>query len=477
MSCFKACFGGGGSSPRDQKERESRYVVGGESRGGPSPATAADAAATSGQLNGNGAASLATASGAVGLGQAQGNEQGVATSSSVNVGSSTAVSSAANGLGSGGGEGGKGGGGKIVASVGFTGPESTQRPISTVSPLVKAKSVSASSDGNSSNNAEFQALTTPKSIFHTTAQNHVVHQEATRPPRAGKENLVKDSDSACVPGAKVFVSEQWLQVPYFSQFRGLTGVLTRRGVNGVTWYATFPGLLEQAFSTGMHGQHVLAYATESEELSQQNVAVERKQEDAHALGRNQPQQQQQPSPPKPRTSLPPLAAVGAVVPPPSAFVAQQPFAAHPPKPTAQDIHGMGSARKDRPSTARSRQLMGAPPLGSGRSQMSARGGKNLSLQVGPNAVRMRASCHAMSTRRLSLWVFLLALSSSSSLQCARSCRLPSHHHGPCQCSLLLPLRPCLDRGDSSRRVDDWEGKQDWKAVQVSRMGRVRTVRQ
>jgi hypothetical protein len=386
MSCFKACFGGGGSSPRDQKERGSRYVVGGESQGGPSLATAADAAATSG-LNGNGAASLATAAEAGGFGQAKESEQGAAASSGANVGSSTAVSSAANGGGGGGGVGGKGGG-KIVASVGFTGPESTQRPISTISPLIKANSIS--SDGNSSNNAEFQALTTPKSIFHTTAQNHVVDQEATRPPRAaggGKENLVKDSDSACLPGAKVFVSEQWLQVPYFSQFRGLTGVLTRRGVNGVTWYATFPGLLEQAFSTGMHGQHVLAYATESEHPSQPIVAAERMQEDAQAPPRNQQQQQQQQqaSPPKPRASLPPLAAVGAVVPPPSAFVAQQPFAAHPPKPTAQDIHGMGSARKDRPSTARSRQLMGAPPLGSGRSQMSARGGKNLGLQVGRNA--------------------------------------------------------------------------------------------
>jgi len=76
----------------------------------------------------------------------------------------------------------------------------------------------------------------------------------------GPEVLVKDGDTKCKAGTPVMVAEKWLSVPYFQQFQGLTGTLTRRGVSGVTWYAQFPGLFEQAFSTGMHGQHVLCYA-------------------------------------------------------------------------------------------------------------------------------------------------------------------------------------------------------------------------
>ena len=61
-------------------------------------------------------------------------------------------------------------------------------------------------------------------------------------------------------------------MPYFKQFNGLRGKLTRRGVNGATWYAAFPGCPEQAFSTGMHGQFILCYAPASvRELSAMSV--------------------------------------------------------------------------------------------------------------------------------------------------------------------------------------------------------------
>ena len=75
------------------------------------------------------------------------------------------------------------------------------------------------------------------------------------------EVLVRDGDVQCIPGADVAVSKRWLDVPYFKQFNGLAGKLTRRGVNGATWYATFTGCPEQAFSTGMHGQYILCYAS------------------------------------------------------------------------------------------------------------------------------------------------------------------------------------------------------------------------
>ncbi len=74
------------------------------------------------------------------------------------------------------------------------------------------------------------------------------------------EVLVRDSDPQCIPGANVLVSKRWQHVPYFKQFNGLRGKLTRRGVNGATWYAAFAGCPEQAFSTGMHGQYILCYA-------------------------------------------------------------------------------------------------------------------------------------------------------------------------------------------------------------------------
>ena len=74
------------------------------------------------------------------------------------------------------------------------------------------------------------------------------------------EVLVRDSDPQCIPGAEVQVSKRWQDVPYFKQFHGVGGKLTRRGVNGATWYAAFTGCPEQAFSTGMHGQYILCYA-------------------------------------------------------------------------------------------------------------------------------------------------------------------------------------------------------------------------
>lgn len=74
------------------------------------------------------------------------------------------------------------------------------------------------------------------------------------------EVLVRDSDPQCIPGAEVRVSKRWQDVPYFKQFHGVRGKLTRRGVNGATWYAGFTGCPEQAFSTGMHGQYILCYA-------------------------------------------------------------------------------------------------------------------------------------------------------------------------------------------------------------------------
>ena len=74
------------------------------------------------------------------------------------------------------------------------------------------------------------------------------------------EVLVRDSDPQCIPGAEVQVSKRWQDVPYFKQFHGVRGKLTRRGVNGATWYAAFTGCPEQAFSTGMHGQYILCYA-------------------------------------------------------------------------------------------------------------------------------------------------------------------------------------------------------------------------
>ena len=72
--------------------------------------------------------------------------------------------------------------------------------------------------------------------------------------------LVRDSDPQCIPGAEVQVSKRWQDVPYFKQFHGVRGKLTRRGVTGATWYAAFTGCPEQAFSTGMHGQYILCYA-------------------------------------------------------------------------------------------------------------------------------------------------------------------------------------------------------------------------
>jgi hypothetical protein len=77
---------------------------------------------------------------------------------------------------------------------------------------------------------------------------------------AAQEELVRDGDVRCKPGADVAVSEKWLQVPYFTQFKGLKGKLTRRGVNGAVWFASFPGHGEQNFNTGMHGQYILCYA-------------------------------------------------------------------------------------------------------------------------------------------------------------------------------------------------------------------------
>lgn len=76
----------------------------------------------------------------------------------------------------------------------------------------------------------------------------------------GEEVMVRDSDTRCAPGADVLVSERWLHVPYFKPFTGVRGKLTRRGVNGATWYAAFPGCPEQAFSTGMYAQYILCYA-------------------------------------------------------------------------------------------------------------------------------------------------------------------------------------------------------------------------
>ncbi|KAJ1493368.1 hypothetical protein T484DRAFT_1768890 [Baffinella frigidus] len=78
---------------------------------------------------------------------------------------------------------------------------------------------------------------------------------------AAGEATVRDGDEACRPGAAVMVSARWTSVAYFQQFADQQGVLTRRGPHGGTWYACFPGSQEVAFSTGMHGQFVLAYST------------------------------------------------------------------------------------------------------------------------------------------------------------------------------------------------------------------------
>jgi hypothetical protein len=72
---------------------------------------------------------------------------------------------------------------------------------------------------------------------------------------------VRDGDKDCRPGTAVMISSRWAHVAYFKPFAGLQGVLTRRGPHGGTWYACFPGSTEHAFSTGMHGQHVLSYST------------------------------------------------------------------------------------------------------------------------------------------------------------------------------------------------------------------------
>jgi hypothetical protein len=90
------------------------------------------------------------------------------------------------------------------------------------------------------------------------AHNGLPHERAQQP--ADGEVLVRDSDPQCIPGADVLVSKRWQHVPYFKQFNGVRGKLTRRGVNGATWYAAFTGCPEQAFSTGMHGQYILCYA-------------------------------------------------------------------------------------------------------------------------------------------------------------------------------------------------------------------------
>ena len=78
---------------------------------------------------------------------------------------------------------------------------------------------------------------------------------------AAGEVTVRDGDEECKPGTAVMVSVRWTQVAYFQQFAEQQGVLTRRGPHGGTWYACFPGSQEVAFSTGMHGQFVLAYST------------------------------------------------------------------------------------------------------------------------------------------------------------------------------------------------------------------------
>jgi len=70
--------------------------------------------------------------------------------------------------------------------------------------------------------------------------------------RGVRESLVQDGDARCVAGASVAVSDRWLHVPYFKQFTGLHGKLTRRGVNGATWYATFPGWCSSSSSSSSH---------------------------------------------------------------------------------------------------------------------------------------------------------------------------------------------------------------------------------
>lgn len=90
--------------------------------------------------------------------------------------------------------------------------------------------------------------------------SHAVAGNGTADHTASNQVLVRDGDNTCTPGSDILVSDKWLHVPYFKQFKGLRGKLTRRGMNGATWYAAFPGCPEQAFSTGMHGQYILCYA-------------------------------------------------------------------------------------------------------------------------------------------------------------------------------------------------------------------------
>ncbi len=134
-----------------------------------------------------------------------------------------------------------------------------------------------------SGNLVFEPRSTPRSIFAHPANGEQQDASASRPPHmdshdnaSAGEILVKDADGRCQPGVKVVVAQKWLSVSYFQQFKGLVGELTRRGVSGVTWYAAFPGLPEQAFSTGMHGQHVLAYAENEARHAASQAAPPRK---------------------------------------------------------------------------------------------------------------------------------------------------------------------------------------------------------
>uniref|UniRef100_A0A7S0EZJ1 Uncharacterized protein n=1 Tax=Hanusia phi TaxID=3032 RepID=A0A7S0EZJ1_9CRYP len=235
-------------------------------------------------------------------------------------------------------------------------------------------------------------------------------------------DFVKDGDPRCRPGASVYVSKKWLHVQYFKELRGLRGVLTRKGVNGAAWYASFPGRIEQAFSTGLHGQYVLCYAESDEDqmgTNQDTIASDMPvpSSDQHSSSNGETKHTETSTAPFTSDQLPKpnvhhtdqkiLDEWKAKAEQREAELKQQAAdeeVAHQLQPQNKDsvqdasvavatdaplaaprggkhsARGLGSARaaigsmigqgsarlKERPPSARSRAQMGAPPLGSGR---------------------------------------------------------------------------------------------------------------